>query len=216
MPEMNGLEVAASLPTPGPAVVFATAHDAHALRAFELAAVDYLLKPISKERLRHCSLACARGERRRPRTRRLCSPAWSHGPKGWQCARAPSSSSSTRNELPPSSPKITHAAILVDGRELLSEESLDRLMKSPRQQEIPARPSRGDRERRARSGAATRGRSQVLRAARWPSRNANPDQPRQARGLEGTDWGSTDGLPRRHRSRRNAATATVAGATALP
>lgn len=49
MPEMDGLELAE---VPGlPPVVFTTAHAEHALRAFEVAAVDYLLKPISRERL---------------------------------------------------------------------------------------------------------------------------------------------------------------------
>lgn len=54
MPGMNGLEAArhiAGLPNP-PAVVFVTAYDEHALRAFELRALDYLLKPVRLERLR--------------------------------------------------------------------------------------------------------------------------------------------------------------------
>ncbi len=54
MPGMNGLEAArhiAGLPRP-PAVIFVTAYDEHALRAFELRAVDYLLKPVRLERLR--------------------------------------------------------------------------------------------------------------------------------------------------------------------
>ncbi|MEW5787001.1 MAG: LytTR family DNA-binding domain-containing protein [Pseudomonadota bacterium] len=54
MPGMNGLEAArhiVSLPHP-PAVIFVTAYDEHALRAFELRAVDYLLKPVRLERLR--------------------------------------------------------------------------------------------------------------------------------------------------------------------
>lgn len=54
MPGMNGLEAArhiAGLPSP-PAVIFVTAYDEHALRAFELRAVDYLLKPVRLERLR--------------------------------------------------------------------------------------------------------------------------------------------------------------------
>jgi two-component system LytT family response regulator len=51
MPELDGLDVAAALPPGGPAIVFATAYDEHALRAFELAAVDYLVKPVSRERL---------------------------------------------------------------------------------------------------------------------------------------------------------------------
>lgn len=53
MPELDGLAVARSadmLAIP-PAVVFCTASEQHALAAFELAAVDYLLKPVSVERL---------------------------------------------------------------------------------------------------------------------------------------------------------------------
>src|SRR4051812_44249247 len=50
MPELDGLGVAAALGDDGPAIVFTTAHEAHAVRAFELAAVDFLLKPITKER----------------------------------------------------------------------------------------------------------------------------------------------------------------------
>jgi two-component system response regulator AlgR len=53
MPGMGGLEVArhlASLERP-PTVVFVTAHDRHAVEAFELNALDYLLKPVRAERL---------------------------------------------------------------------------------------------------------------------------------------------------------------------
>jgi two-component system response regulator AlgR len=53
MPGMGGLEVArhlASLEKP-PTVVFVTAHDRHAVEAFELNALDYLLKPVRAERL---------------------------------------------------------------------------------------------------------------------------------------------------------------------
>ncbi len=53
MPVMNGLEVArhlSRLPQP-PAVIFCTAYDAHALAAFEASAVDYLVKPVRKDRL---------------------------------------------------------------------------------------------------------------------------------------------------------------------
>src|SRR5262249_14829039 len=50
MPKLNGFEVL-ELIGPGPAVVFVTAYDEHAVRAFEIHAVDYLLKPFSAERL---------------------------------------------------------------------------------------------------------------------------------------------------------------------
>jgi two-component system response regulator AlgR len=54
MPGMSGLEVArhlAALPE-SPAVVFTSAYDEHALAAFDAQAVDYLLKPVRRERLR--------------------------------------------------------------------------------------------------------------------------------------------------------------------
>jgi two-component system response regulator AlgR len=53
MPEMSGMEFArhlAALERP-PAVVFVTAHDEHAIEAFELNALDYLLKPVRASRL---------------------------------------------------------------------------------------------------------------------------------------------------------------------
>jgi two-component system LytT family response regulator len=51
MPGCTGLDVAASLRAPRPLIVFCTAYDEHAVDAFELAAVDYLLKPVSRARL---------------------------------------------------------------------------------------------------------------------------------------------------------------------
>jgi len=53
MPGMAGLEVARHLAAleRAPAVVFVTAHDRHALEAFELNALDYLLKPVRAARL---------------------------------------------------------------------------------------------------------------------------------------------------------------------
>lgn len=51
MPGMNGLDVVTELgPEHMPTTVFVTAYDRHALKAFELAAVDYLLKPFDDER----------------------------------------------------------------------------------------------------------------------------------------------------------------------
>ena len=53
MPEMSGIEVVRSLGKHElPLVAFVTAYDEHAVKAFELNAVDYLLKPIEKPRLR--------------------------------------------------------------------------------------------------------------------------------------------------------------------
>lgn len=53
MPVMDGMEVARHLlgQDPQPAVVFCTAYDDRALEAFEASAVDYLVKPVRRERL---------------------------------------------------------------------------------------------------------------------------------------------------------------------
>lgn len=52
MPGCDGLQVLAELPeTRRPAVIFATAHERFAVDAFDVAAVDYLLKPFDRERL---------------------------------------------------------------------------------------------------------------------------------------------------------------------
>lgn len=51
MPGLTGLELHALLPAPAPYVIFATAHPEHAVQAFELGAVDYVLKPIEAGRL---------------------------------------------------------------------------------------------------------------------------------------------------------------------
>lgn len=51
MPEMNGFELLESLPPPHPQVVFTTAYNAYAVKAFEVNALDYLLKPINPRRL---------------------------------------------------------------------------------------------------------------------------------------------------------------------
>jgi two-component system response regulator AlgR len=56
MPGLDGLQVADALaqrltPGTGPLVIFVTAHAMHALRAFELEALDYLTKPVRRERL---------------------------------------------------------------------------------------------------------------------------------------------------------------------
>ncbi len=52
MPEVSGFDVLRALPAESwPAVVFVTAHDQHAIEAFEVHALDYLLKPFTQARL---------------------------------------------------------------------------------------------------------------------------------------------------------------------
>jgi two-component system, LytTR family, response regulator len=50
MPKLDGFEVLELLERP-PAIVFVTAYDEYALRAFEVHAVDYVMKPVGRERL---------------------------------------------------------------------------------------------------------------------------------------------------------------------
>jgi two-component system, LytTR family, response regulator len=53
MPNLDGFEVVAALgDAQQPVVIFVTAHDQYALRAFEVHAFDYLLKPVDQDRLR--------------------------------------------------------------------------------------------------------------------------------------------------------------------
>jgi DNA-binding LytR/AlgR family response regulator len=61
MPEVDGFDVARHLPEPRPLVIFQTAHDEHALRAFDHEAVDYVVKPVTLVRLER---ALARARRR--------------------------------------------------------------------------------------------------------------------------------------------------------
>ncbi len=69
MPGESGFELLSRLPEARFQTVFVTAHDAHALRAFEVNALDYLLKPVHPERLSRtlARLAGARAEPEGPR-----------------------------------------------------------------------------------------------------------------------------------------------------
>ena len=81
MPGLSGLEAAAALAedwrsdVPFPLLVFVTAYDQYALQAFELAAVDYLLKPVQTERLAQTVQRLKAGLAQRP-----------SGPTGMQAA----------------------------------------------------------------------------------------------------------------------------------
>jgi len=71
MPGLSGLEVARSAPA-GTQIVFTTAYDEYAVKAFEAGAVDYLLKPIKPERLQQAI------ERVRERQQTKTAPDISH------------------------------------------------------------------------------------------------------------------------------------------
>jgi two-component system LytT family response regulator len=70
MPKLDGFEVLGLL-APEVAVIFTTAFNAYAVRAFEVHAVDYLLKPFSAERL---AQALTRAEKRLGELRSLAAP----------------------------------------------------------------------------------------------------------------------------------------------
>jgi two-component system LytT family response regulator len=62
MPRMDGFGVVEAVgPDKMPVVIFVTAHDQYAIRAFEISAADYLLKPVTEERFR---VAFERAKRR--------------------------------------------------------------------------------------------------------------------------------------------------------
>ncbi len=75
MPDLDGMALARMLTKHAhpPAIVFVTAHDGFAVEAFELAATDYLLKPVSLVRLR---LAIARASTARPPQSAYLTELW--------------------------------------------------------------------------------------------------------------------------------------------
>src|SRR6267142_264351 len=62
MPGLDGLEVAEAIAEHHAAIIFVTAHDEFALRAFDVNALDYVLKPVDESRLHR---AIERAEQRR-------------------------------------------------------------------------------------------------------------------------------------------------------
>src|SRR4029077_19690876 len=51
MPGLSGIETVLAMPEERPYIVFLTAHPEHAVKAFEVGAVDYLMKPVDDARL---------------------------------------------------------------------------------------------------------------------------------------------------------------------
>ena len=88
MPRMDGLEAARHLAglDSAPALIFTTAYDQHAIDAFERNAVDYLLKPIRRERLAEALARARRLSRAQHKSLEQTEPA-THGARGHLCAR---------------------------------------------------------------------------------------------------------------------------------
>jgi two-component system LytT family response regulator len=71
MPDLDGFQVLSEIPPEEmPVVIFTSAYDQYAIRAFEANALDYLLKPFDQERLHH-ALERARSELRKARDREI-------------------------------------------------------------------------------------------------------------------------------------------------
>jgi two-component system LytT family response regulator len=71
MPDLDGFQVLSEIPVDEmPVVIFTSAYDQYAIRAFEANALDYLLKPFDQERLHH-ALERARSELRKARDREI-------------------------------------------------------------------------------------------------------------------------------------------------
>ena len=77
MPEMDGIELAQHLQhvERPPAVIFTTAYDAYAIRAFEVHAIDYLLKPIRVARLKEALARARTAARPKPDALRDLQPS---------------------------------------------------------------------------------------------------------------------------------------------
>jgi two-component system LytT family response regulator len=124
MPELDGFGVAQALGADGPRVVFATAYDEFALKAFDAAAVDYLVKPIAAERL-HEAL------------RKLESFAKTPAGQASLPSRSSKLAIRTGSKFVVFEPaQVTavvardhYAGVLVNGRELLSDDSLEAMEK---------------------------------------------------------------------------------------
>ena len=106
MPGLSGLDVLREIgPDTVPAIVFATAYDEYALRAFEAHAIDYLLKPFDDERFEqtlsrvHLRLEERQAAAFQRRLKRLL--------EGWDSAQGPSSE---RGGFPASDPQLFAAA----------------------------------------------------------------------------------------------------------
>jgi two-component system LytT family response regulator len=120
MPELDGLEVARNLGDAGPFLIFVTAYDEFALKAFETHAVDYLLKPVAEARLK---VAIEKVQKRQ-------KPNFSEILSERSLARIGVKSGNRYIvvELARVSSIVAkdhYSAIQIDGRELLADEPLD-------------------------------------------------------------------------------------------
>lgn len=133
MPELDGLGVASALGSNGPAIIFVTAYDEHALKAFELSAVDYLVKPVSRERL---AAALSKARRMRGASQGV-APALEALTQRLEASRPRRMAVRCGAKYVVFDPaavygilsKDHYSAILLEGKELLADEPLAQLAK---------------------------------------------------------------------------------------
>lgn len=130
MPELNGLEVAETWAGSGPSVVFVTAYTEHALRAFEVSALDYLVKPVAPERLSE-ALEKVRRQKHPPGLEQFQSFLEKFQEKRAKRRMAVKCGSKYRVLDPEMVTALVakdhYASLLVEGQEILCDDSLDHL-----------------------------------------------------------------------------------------
>ena len=126
MPELDGLAVAKCLHNNhligGPQIIFVTAFDDRALSAFEVAAVDYLVKPVSPERLAD-SLARAAARKQNSISQTL--PESLSSPKRIAAKCGNRYLALDPRQISAIVSRNHYSAIICEGREILSDESLE-------------------------------------------------------------------------------------------
>jgi DNA-binding LytR/AlgR family response regulator len=128
MPEMNGIDVARNLQPDGPPIIFVTAYDEYALKAFEANAMDYLLKPVETARLevaieRAKKLISGKSQALRPEFfKTMNSEA---RPKRLAIRSGAKFVVFDPQQISAILAKDHYSAFIVNGRELLSDDPLD-------------------------------------------------------------------------------------------
>lgn len=126
MPELDGLGVARSLDQNGPAIIFVTAYDEFALKAFDANAIDYLVKPVASARLKSALQKLRSRNASVDDLSRILTDLERNKPNSKLAVK-----SGTRyvvidlSRVSAILAKDHYSAIQVDGRELLTDDSLE-------------------------------------------------------------------------------------------
>jgi two-component system LytT family response regulator len=127
MPELNGLEAAQALGPDGPAIVFVTAYDEYAVKAFDAAAVDYLVKPVCPSRLAKAVERVKRQRQRAPDLKALLAHLDNRPPTRFAVRVGGKFDVLDVREVSAVLATDHYATIVCGEDEFLSEESLDAL-----------------------------------------------------------------------------------------